>query len=78
MAASAVLKKQVKKFVDEASEKDLRMIYNLFELNKQEDWWKEIGKDHQKAIKEAIAEADKGMVIPHTEMVKSYKRWLKK
>jgi predicted transcriptional regulator len=78
MTASAVLKKQVKKFVDEASEKDLRMIYNLFELNKQEDWWNEIGKDHQKAIKEAISEADKGNVTPHAEMVKKYKKWLKK
>lgn len=78
MSGSIVLKKQVKKFVDSASEKELRMIYNLFELNKQDDWWGEISKGQQKAITEAMAEADQGKVIPHAEMVKKYRKWLKK
>lgn len=78
MSGTAVLKKQVKKFVDNASEKELKMIYNLFELNKQDDWWNEISKDQQKAITEAIAEADQGKVMPHAEMVKKYRKWLKK
>ena len=34
MPNTTILKNQVKKFVDSASEKDLRMIYNLFEINK--------------------------------------------
>ena len=75
---SAILKKQVKKFVEKASDKDLRLIYNLFEMNKQSDWWDEIDNSHQKEIKEAVAEADKGQVIPHAEMVKKYRKWLKK
>jgi TRAP-type C4-dicarboxylate transport system substrate-binding protein len=78
MASVSVLKKQVKKFVDKASEKDLRMIYNLFEINKEDDWWREISKEQQKAVREAIDEADKGLVIPHSEMVKKYRKWLKK
>ena len=77
MNNTSVLKKQVKKFVDTASEKELKLIYNLFDISK-EDWWDEIGKEHQKAIKESIAEADKGKVIPHSEMVKQYKKWLRK
>ncbi len=32
MATTSVLKKQVKNFVDKASEKELRMIYSLFEI----------------------------------------------
>jgi hypothetical protein len=78
MTGSSVLKKQVKKFVENASNKDLKIIYNLFEINRQDDWWKEISKEHQQAIKEAIAEADKGKVIPHSEMIKKYRKWLKK
>ena len=78
MAITSILKKQVKKIVENASDKDLKLIYNLFEMNKQYDWWEEISKDHQQGIKEAITEADKGKVIPHTEMVKKYKKWLKK
>lgn len=78
MAATSVLKKQVKKFIDKASDKELRMIYNLFEINKEEDWWRGITREHQKAVKEAIREADNGQVIPHSEMVKKYSKWLKK
>lgn len=78
MADASTLKKQVKKFVENASEKDLKLIYNLFEINKKEDWWNEIGKDHQAQIKQAITEADKGKTIPHAEMVKKYRKWLKK
>ena len=78
MAATSILKKQVKRFVDRASEKELRMIYNIFEINNEEDWWGVISKEHQKAIKAAIEEADKGQVIPHSEMVKKYSKWLKK
>jgi TRAP-type C4-dicarboxylate transport system substrate-binding protein len=78
MPGNSVLKKQVKKFVENASEKDLKLTYNLFEINKQEDWWNELSKDHQKQIKDAIDEADRGRVIPHTEMAKRYRKWLKK
>lgn len=78
MANTSVLKKQVKRFVENASEKELTMIYHLFEISRQEDWWSEIEKDHQKQIKDAIKEADEGKVIPHAEMVKRYRKWLKK
>lgn len=78
MPNTTILKKQVKKFVDNASDRDLRLIYNLFEINKEEDWWKGISKEHQKAVKDAITEADKGQVIPHSAMVKKYSKWLKK
>ena len=78
MPDTAVLRKHVKKFVDKANERELRMIYRLFEMNNEVDWWPEIGREHQKAIKEGLAQADKGEVIPHHEMVKKYRKWLKK
>jgi hypothetical protein len=78
MPDTTVLRKQVKKFVEKANEKELKIIYQLFEIDNESDWWPEISKEHQTAIKEAIAEADKGDVIPHQEMVKKYRKWLKK
>lgn len=78
MPDKSVLRKQVKHLVENADEKTLRIIYNLFEMNKHEDWWNEISEQQQKEIKEAIAEADKGKVIPHSEMEKLYSKWLKK
>jgi hypothetical protein len=74
---TAVLKKQVKKFIDKATEKELRMIYNLFDMSSG-DWWEQTSKEHRNAINEAIREADNGLVVPHAEMVKKYSKWLKK
>ena len=78
MPDNSVLRKQVKSLVEKADEKTLRIIYNLLEMNKQEDWCNEKSEEHKSAIKEAIAEADKGKVIPHSEMGKLYRKWLKK
>jgi len=78
MPDNSILRKQVKNLVEKADEKTLRIIYNLFEINKQDDWWNEIGKAQKAEIKEAIAEANKGKVIPHSEMEKLYRKWLKK
>lgn len=78
MPGNSVLRKQVKDLVDKADEKTLRIIYNLFEMNKQDDWWNEISKQQKTEIKEAVAEADKGKVVPHSEMEKLYRKWLRK
>lgn len=77
MVNRSVLRKQVKHLVESADEKTLRIIYNLFEI-REEDWWNEISKEHQTSIEEAIKEADSGKVIPHSEMQKMYRKWLKK
>ena len=47
-------------------------------INSSKDWWNEITDNHKSEIKKAVSEADKGKVIPHTEMVNKYGKWLKK
>lgn len=78
MPDNSVLRKQVKNLVEKADEKTLRIIYNLFEINKSEDWWNEMSAEQKLAVKQAINEADKGKVIPHSEMEKLYRKWLRK
>ncbi|MFN2458033.1 MAG: hypothetical protein ABR502_07525 [Chitinophagaceae bacterium] len=78
MPDNSTLRKQVKRFVQKADERDLRIIYQIFEMNKEEDWWNEIGEDQKSVIKEAITEANRGKVVPHSEMVKKYRKWLRK
>lgn len=77
MSETEILKKQVKKFIDKASEKELKIICRIFEIG-EEDWWKQLDAGHRAAITKAIEEADEEKVIPHREMVKKYSRWLKK
>ncbi len=73
-----VLRSQVKKFVATASEKELEMVYHLFDAVKKDDWWDEITKEQKKAIDKGLAQLDRGEGVPHKEVMKKYSKWLKK
>jgi hypothetical protein len=73
-----ILRKQVKKMVEEASEKELEIVYHLFEATNLNDWWDEISIDQKRAIDKGISQLDKGQGVPHKEVMKKYSKWLKK
>ena len=43
---------------------------------KQVDWWDTISEEEQAEIKQGLAEADHGELIPHEEVMAKYKKWL--
>ena len=47
--------------------------------NKQEsDWWDEIDDDEKAEIEEGLAEADRGDVLSHEEVMAKYDKWRSK
>ncbi len=42
----------------------------------QPDWWDTISDEERREIEQGIAEADRGEVIPHGEVMAKYKKWL--
>ena len=43
---------------------------------KQADWWNTISEEERKEIMQGLAEADRGELIPHDEVMAKYKKWL--
>lgn len=43
-----------------------------------EDWWDELPSQIKDSVTRGIKQADKGETIPHSEVIKKYKKWLKK
>jgi predicted transcriptional regulator len=43
---------------------------------KQADWWNTISEEEREEIMQGIAEADRGELIPHDEVMAKYKKWL--
>lgn len=72
------LREQVKKFVDNASEEELELVYEIFEVANKADWWDEISPAQQRAIDKGLKQLDNGEGIPHKEVMKKYDKWLKK
>ncbi len=44
----------------------------------KKDWWDELTEAQQKAIEESIAEMKAGKLTPHADVMKKYKKWMKK
>ncbi|MFZ5970923.1 MAG: hypothetical protein ACOYXA_04980 [Bacteroidota bacterium] len=59
---------------------DERLIKRLLLLKEeqQKDWWDEITEEERSEIKEGMAEADRGEVIPHTKVMARYVKWRSK
>ena len=74
---TAQLKKQLHEYIDKADERLLHLVYGLFQADmKEQDWWDEISTEEQAEIEEGLAQADRGELIPHEEVMAKYKKWL--
>ena len=47
-------------------------------MEEQKDWWDEISEEQQKAIDKSLQEVKAGKLTSHQEVMKQYKKWLKK
>jgi predicted transcriptional regulator len=48
----------------------LSKVEAILKKEKASDWWDEISPEEKKAIENGLAEADKGELIPHEEVMK--------
>ncbi|MBS1509577.1 MAG: hypothetical protein JST86_01955 [Bacteroidetes bacterium] len=76
MTEIALLKKQVKKYLDTADEKVVKMVHAMLEVNAEKDWWDALPKSAKTSIAKGLKEAESGKVTPHKEVMKKYKKWL--
>ena len=44
----------------------------------QHDWWDEISEEEKAEIEEGLAEADRGEVFSHEEVMARYQKWRSK
>ena len=71
-------KTKIKKLVESADAHVLHMVYLLLEADLKSDWWDEISTEERKAIEKGLAQADRGELVPHEQVMKKYKKWLTK
>jgi len=44
--------------------------------SKEVDWWDEISDEERGEIEKGLAQANRGEVIPHEEVIAKFKKWL--
>ncbi len=80
MNAVTSLDKEITQYLPQLNEKQKRTVLTVVKtfMEDQQDWWDEICEEQQKAIDKALAEMKTGKLTPHDEVMKKYKKWLKK
>ncbi|MES2701238.1 MAG: hypothetical protein V4649_01310 [Bacteroidota bacterium] len=76
MAPTDRLRNEVKKYIDEADDKTVQMVYALLEAEHKYDFWDELPPAVQNDIDEAVKQADAGQLTSHEEVMKKYQKWL--
>jgi len=51
----------------------LKKVEDVLKKEKSADWWDEISEAEKQAINKGLAEADRGELIPHEEVMKKVK-----
>ena len=69
------MRKKVKKYVDVADDKVVKLFYVMMEVEQEEDWWDSLPISVQSEIDQSISDLDKGKGMPHEEVLRKYSRW---
>jgi hypothetical protein len=75
MDAIKQMRKDVKKYIDTADSKVVKMMHAMLEVDAEAGWWDEMPDDVKAEVEEAIRQADSAETIPHAEVKKKYAKW---
>lgn len=78
MKALQEMRKNVKKYIDSADEKTVKMVHALLEVDADADWWDTLPDKVKADVEIAMKQADKGEVLSHEEVKKKYPQWFTK
>ena len=78
MNSVAVLRKDVKKYIETADERVVKMVHAMLEADKKSDLWDELPVSVQSDVKEALKQSAAGKGKPHKVVMKKYQKWLTK
>jgi predicted transcriptional regulator len=68
------LRKETKKYIDQADGKTVKMIHAMLEVEQEGDWWDELTEAEKASINKGLKDVEAGRVTPHETVMKKYKK----
>jgi predicted transcriptional regulator len=65
MTATEILRKSVKKQIDNADEKSLKMVRAMLQAEEEYDWWDDLSEGAISSIEQGLKDAGEGKLTPH-------------
>jgi hypothetical protein len=76
--SNSEMRKKIKKYIDEADDHVVKMVYSMLEADRGDDWWDDLPATVQKGILRAEKQLSEGKGMPHEVVMKKYSKWLTK
>jgi hypothetical protein len=73
MNAEKLMRLEVKKYIDIADVKVVKMMHAMLEVDADNDWWDTMPDKVKADVEAALIESGKGQVTPHAEIQKRLK-----
>lgn len=80
MGAVKLIDEEITQYLQHLNAKQKQAVLGVVKTfaAEQQDWWDEISKEQQDAIDASLAEMKAGKLLAHDEVMKKYRKWLKK
>lgn len=80
MGAIKLIDQEIAQYLPHLSVRQKQAVLSVVKTfaAEQQDWWDEISEEQQRAVDESLAEMKAGKLTSHTEVMKKYKKWMKK
>jgi hypothetical protein len=78
MNSEKIMRQEVKKYIDTANVKVVKMMHAMLEIDADNDWWDTMPDNVKANVESALIESEKGQVTPHAEIKKRYQKWIVK
>ena len=69
------MRSEVKRYIDTADEKVVKMVHAMLEVDAKDDWWDTMPDEIKQEVEEAIVQADQGQVLTHQQVKEKYAQW---
>ena len=78
MNPEKVMREEVKKYIDTADVKVVKMMHAMLEVDADNDWWNELNDEEKKEMNTAIEESEnKDNLVPYETFQSEFNTWRK-
>ncbi len=78
MTADKIMRQEVKKYIDGADLKVVKMLHAMLEVDADNDLWETMPNTIKADVEAALLESKNGETIPHEVIKKRYQQWIVK
>jgi hypothetical protein len=72
------LRQEIKKYIDVADIKVVKMMHAMLEANADDTWWDTMPDNMREKVEQSLQQSKNGNVTAHSEIKKRYQKWIVK